>query len=428
VTLALELVRGPAATGTSVVWPVLQAAVAASALLVAWRRQRELELVPVVVLGVVFQLAWIGLHLAIGVPSDFDSAMIYGPQGTALLNGTYPASEYPPGAVILFALEALLGGGQARVSHAFVMVPFHLLLILAIWALRARWSAWFATVVALWPPIAFINEFKFDVVPAAFLVLGFVLALRGKWFLAGAILGLGAAVKWTPALVVAALALWLGTTGRARLAVAHATGGAIVFLAVYAPFLVWSPDEVLHAYSVQGTRGIIGESLPYVPLRALGLAEGALPWETAVVPGWANPVAIAVQGLAVLGTLAAVVATRRDARAAISIAAMTPVVFLVLNRVFSPQFLIVLLAAWFVAGSLMATTRTGQLVIGILVLGASLANTLVYPTLSRFWPYFSVILFMFALAATMWVFVRAGAFDALTRRSQEPHVPSRARV
>ena len=170
---------------------------------------------------------------------------------------------------------------------------------------------------------------------------------------------------------------------------------------------------MLYAYTTQGTRGIIGESLPYLPLRLFGLAQTALPWDASVVPGWANAAAIAVQGLAVLGTFAAVVARRSDPRAALSIAAMSPVVFLVLNGVFSPQFLIVLFAAWAVAGSLLAKTQADQLMLATLIFGASLANTLVYPTLSRFWPYFSGVLFAFALAATMWVFVRAGAFDTL---------------
>jgi hypothetical protein len=428
VTLALELLRGSAPTQTSVIWPVLQAGVAAAALVFAWRRQNALRLLPVAVLGVAFQLAWIGLHLALGVPSDFDSEHIYGPQGETLLHGTYPWSEYPAGAVLLFALEALLGGGQARVSHALLMVPFQLLLILGIWSLRTRWSSWFAAVAAFWPPNAFIAEFKFDVVPAALLVLGFVLARREAWFLAGAALGLGAAVKWTPALALAALALWLLTTGRPRSAAAHLAGGVGVFLAFNLPFLVWSPDKVLYAYTTQAGRGIIGESLPYLPLRLFGLAQTALPWDESVVPGWANAAAIAVQGLAVLGTFAAVVARRNDPRAALSIAAMSPVAFLVFNGVFSPQFLIVFFAAWAVAGSLLARTQADQLVLATLIFGASLANTLVYPTLSRFWPYFSGVLFAFALAATMWVFVRAGAFDTLAMRARERYVPRRARA
>jgi hypothetical protein len=118
--------------------------------------------------------------------------------------------------------------------------------------------------------------------------------------------------------------------------------------------------------------------------------------------------------MALIGTLAAVVVARSDSRAVLSIAAASPIVFLIFNRVFSPQFLIMLIAAWFVAGSLLARTRTDQLMLGGLVLCSSLANTLVYPTLPRLWPYFSALLFAFALAASAWVFVRA-----MSRRAEE---------
>jgi hypothetical protein len=416
VILALEYLRGKPPLYTSLAWPLLEAAVAASALVVAWRRQNELGVLPVVGFALAFQVAWIGLHLARGVPSDYDSQITYRDEGNALLHGRYPPSEYPPGAVLLFALDALLGGGQTRVSHAFVMVPFQLLLVLAIWSLRTPWSPWFATIAAFWPPDAFITEFKFDVVPAALLVLGIVFALRDRWFLAGVVLGLGTAVKWTPALAVAALALWLLTTARRGVAARLLAGAAIAFLTVNLPFLVWSPHQVLGAYSIQGPRGITGESLAYVPLKALDLAQVSRPWEAAAVPGWANAAAVAIQGMALIGTLAAVVAARRDSRAVLSIAAVSPIVFLVFNRVFSPQFLIMLIAAWFVAGSLLARTRTDQLMLGGLVLCSSLANTLVYPTLPRLWQYFSALLFAFALAATGWVFVRAMRFEPRAKR------------
>jgi hypothetical protein len=407
VILALEYLRGKPPLHTSPAWPLLEAAVAASALAVAWRRQNELGVLPVVAFALAFQVAWIGLHLARGVPSDYDSHITYRDEGNALLHGRYPSSEYPPGAVLLFALDALLGGGRTRVSHAFVMVPFQLLLVFAIWSLRTRWSPWFATIAAFWPPDAFITEFKFDVVPAALLVLGIVCALRGRWLLTGVVLGLGTAVKWTPALTVAALALWLLTTASRGLAARLLAGATIAFLAVNLPFLVWSPHQVLDAYSIQGPRGITGESLAYLPLNALGLAQVGRPWEAAAVPGWANAASVVVQGVALIGTLAAVVAVRGNSRAALSIAALSPAVFLIFNRVFSPQFLIMLIAAWFVAGSLLARTRTDQLMLGGLVLCSSLANALVYPTLPRPWPYFSALLFAFALAASGWVFMRA---------------------
>jgi hypothetical protein len=405
ITLLLEFFRGTSPLRTSPLWPLAEAAVAGAALLVAWQRQSELRLRATLALAGGYQLAWIALHLARGVPSDFDSQFTYSIEGNGLLHGTYH-SEYPPGAVLIFALDALLAGRHTRISHAFVMVPFLLLLVFAVWSLRTQWSAWFATVVGFWPANAFIVEFKFDVIPAALLVLAIVFALRERWLLAGVLLGLGAAVKWTPALTVAALFLWLVVERRHRSAVRLVCGAVVAFLVVNVPFLIWAPHQVLAAYTTQGGRGITGESLPYLPLRAFGLAHVSLLYASAVVPGWANPTAIVIQLLAVLGTLVAVVVVQGRPRAALSVAVIIPVIFLVFNRVFSPQYLIVLMAAWFVAGSLLARDRRDQLLLALLALCASVANHLVYPTYAWKWQLFSGFLFLFALAAIAWVLLR----------------------
>jgi hypothetical protein len=414
--LVLEALRGSEPVATSPIWPILQAAVAAAALVLAWQHQEQLRLPPLLALALAFHLGWIAVHLALGVPSDWDSRVIYPAQGNALLDGEYPRSEYPPGAVLLFGLEALLGDGEARVSNAFVMVPFQLATVGAIWALRTRWSAWFAAVVGLWPLNAFFWEFRFDVVPTALLVAGLVLAWRERWGLAGIALGLGAAVKWTPALAAAALALWLLTHGAARSGARHALAFAGTLVAVHVPFLLWAPGDVLHAYTEQGGRGITGESLPYIPLRVLGLASvpGEF-WDAADVPGWASAAAAVAQGLLLLAAFGLIVRFARSLRVAVAFAALLPVVFLIPNRIFSPQFLVVLLAAWAVAGALLSRSRIDQLAFCSAALAATLANALVYPTQSPDWFRFSAALFLFAIAASAWVVVRGATDRAVTR-------------
>src|SRR5690349_13024673 len=150
VVLVFEGFRGSQTVNTSPVWPVAQAAVAALAFALVWGRQEQLRLSRVLMVGLAFQLAWISLHLMLGVKSDSDSVVAYPHAGDALLAGSYPSSEYPPGAVLLFALDSLLsGGGDAdRVSHAFVMVPFQLVTVAAVWLLAPGRSRWLAAVVA----------------------------------------------------------------------------------------------------------------------------------------------------------------------------------------------------------------------------------------------------------------------------------------
>ena len=414
VVLALEGFRGSRTIGTAPTWPVLQAIVMAVALGVAWRRQELLRLRPLLAIALVFQLGWIVLHLSLGVQSDFESRDVYPREGNALLHGHYPDTEYPPGAVLLFAFEALASGGTShgvRVAHALAMVPFQLATVAGVWALRTTRSAWFAALVAVWPLNAFFWEFKFDPAPTAALVLGLVLALGERWLLSGVALGIGAALKWTPGLAALALVLWLLSSRRPRDAGRHAVGFAGAFLLLNVPFLVGWPHWFFHTYDVQGNRGISGESFPYLPLRFLGraqLAPGTEIWSDAVVPSWAKTASISLQLLCVLAIFAAAVLVRDRLRAGVAVAALAPVVFLLTNRAFSPQYLVPVLAAWAVAGALVVRGRREQAALALPMLGATLANVLVYPTVTpTYWWVCSGALFVLAFLATLWLLLRA---------------------
>lgn len=386
---------------------VLEAGVAGVALMIAWRRQTELRLIPILSVSLVFHLLLILVHLHVGSGGDYEPQTIYAPQGEALLAGDYPESEYPTGAVLLFAFEALVGGDDVGVSHAFLMVPFQLAIVLGIWSLRTRWSAWFAAFVGLWPLNEHFWEFRFDLAPTALLLLGLVLALRERWIPSGLLLGVGTAVKWTPALSVLTLALWLLWRGRPGRAAALVGAAVLAFLALTLPFLAWSPDEVVAAYTTQGGRDVTGESVFYPLLRLFGIARVESFYDAPLmVPGWVDGAMIAVQAIAVLGTVMCAVTVPR-LREATVLAAATPVVFLLTNRIFSPQFLVLLTVAWAFAGALVSSNRYDQLLIGGLAMVATLANILVYPTSLYHWLYASTVLFIAAFAATAWMLARA---------------------
>jgi hypothetical protein len=287
--------------------------------------------------------------------------------------------------------------------------------VLAVWLLKTRWSAWFAAVVALWPLNAFYWEFKFDPAPAAALAGGLVLAARGRWRWSAVVLGLGAALKWTPALAGLLLAIWLFAGGHRGRAARYVGLLALTFLLVHLPFLLIWPDEVFAAYEQQAGRGLTPESIFYIPLRTLGLASfpGQI-WHEAIVPGWANPTATAVQALALLAIALAVVRVKTSLSAGVAVAGMGPVVFLLTNRVFSPQFFVLFVAVWAVSGSLLARSSVDELGFGLVVFGATLANVLVYPVIVTHWGVFSALLFLLAFTATGWVLIRA--FDRCRSR------------
>lgn len=395
----------------SAAWIVLAAAVAAVAFLVAWRAQEQLRLVPLLGLTLAFNVAWIGVDLALGATS-VDSAVLYRIWGNSLLHGHYPDAQYPPAAVLLFAFDALLGGGPTRTAHAFVMVPFQLITVAAVWALRTRQSAWLAALVALWPLNAFSWEFRFDLVPTALLALGLLLALRERWALAGALLGLGAAAKWTPALACALLLVWLVAGRRWRPALRHLLAFVAVFVALHLPFLIWSPHHTLYAYRYFHSQGVTGESLWYLLLAPIGRATVSLQqfWLPAHVPHWVNPLTTVTQVVVLIALSVVAWRVRASARAGIAVAAMAPVFFLLLNRVFSPQYLVLMLAVWAIAGALLLQGRREQLALGLGVMAATTANALVYPYVlheGNLWRLASAGMFAVALALSVWIVLRA---------------------
>jgi uncharacterized membrane protein len=418
----------------SAAWVVLGAAASFAGVVIAWRSQERLRLLPILALSLAFQLAWIAIHLHLGVTS-LDSSVLYRRWGNALLHGHYPDAQYPPAAVLLFAFDALLGGGPTRTAHAFVMIPFQLVTVAAVWALRTRRSAWLAALVALWPLNAFSWEFRFDLVPTALLAVGLLYALRERWALSGALLGLGAAAKWSPALAVVLLAAWLVAGRRWRAAWVHVLAFAAVFAALHLPFLVWSPHDTLYSYRYFNGQGVTGESIWYLVLAPLGRATVPLDafWLPASVPGWTSSLTEVVQVVALLALCLAAWRVRTSLRAGVAVAAMGPVAFLLLNRVFSPQYLVLMLVAWAIAGALVLSGRLEQLTLGVAIMIATTANTLVYPhTLFQLnlWRAASGVVFLVGLAATAWIVVVAvrfaGAREAPEAAAASWPVPTRA--
>jgi glycosyl transferase family 87 len=381
-----------------------QAALAATGLAYGWWARERLRVGPLLVLAAAFPLLRAASHLHIGILTDSDPP-IFGAEGHVLLHGHYPRSEYPPGGVLLFALEDWLDPRHPATPNQLLMIPFQVGCVAAIWSLRTRLSAWLAAVVALWPLNAYYWEFKYDLVPAALLAAGLALALRRRWGLAGVALGIGTAAKWTPALAFVGLAVWC-LAGRSTRAAGRLTAGFVAAMAVLnLPFLAWAPGAVAAAYTRQGGRSITAESVWYLPLRWSGLTEPfrSIPLP-AGAPRWADVLAVAVQATLVLGTIASVWLVRANLPLGVAVAGLAPVVFLLTNRIFSPQFLVPILVAWAVALALVRVANREALLLTAAALVATTANAFVFPFVlpgpRDLWQVSSAVLFVLAFLVT----------------------------
>jgi hypothetical protein len=219
--------------------------------------------------------------------------------------------------------------------------------------------------------------------------------------------GVGATVKWTPLLAAPFLALHLARHRQwhslARLLFWHLAAIALLSL----PFALTNLDAFLLPYHAQGGRGMNGESVwalvAFLKDPSL-LKQVAAPW--GALPHEALPVSlmVGVQGVALgFAGLAALVRPPTIGRT-LALAALAPTLFLTLNRVFSPQYMLPISAGLLAAlAVLQPGAKVGPWLLALLAL-AQVSNLLVWPFgLQEGWIAASAVLFGCLLWLSGWV-------------------------
>ena len=269
--------------------------------------------------------------------------------------------EYPPGALPIFLLPALVTEDEDAYFWGFaaLMSLFGaagvLLTAASLRSLgrsaRARRSVLALVAVS---PIAFggVLLTRFDLVPAALVAAATWLLLTGRPRAAGIALGVGAAVKWYPLVLLPLLAIWVWRRhGRRTSVVACASALAVVALA-YLPFVLLAPADVGESVWRQVSRPLQIESLGAGALVLLHhLAGLEVVVETSYgsqnITGTAAAfvaVALAVAAIAALTWVWVAFARRPvDAELLVRIAAAALIALVAFGKVLSPQFLVWLL-------------------------------------------------------------------------------------
>ncbi|GIV95505.1 MAG: hypothetical protein KatS3mg057_0162 [Herpetosiphonaceae bacterium] len=181
--------------------------------------------------------------------------------GMALREIGLPEVEYPSGALLPWAMLSWMSG-NSREAFALLFPMLNIacdMLIVAalLWLLRAARSSAHApsTVLAAAPaglyafapllePFVFA---KYDSLPAALALGGLALFAARRPGLAGAALGLGATIKWTPLLAAPLLALHLIRERNWRELVLFTAGLLVSAAATSLPFALTNPAAFLLA-------------------------------------------------------------------------------------------------------------------------------------------------------------------------------------
>jgi hypothetical protein len=213
---------------------------------------------------------------------------VYATYGTKMLDGAVPyrdfAMEYPPGAVVMFVLPTtrVIAGGSTddlawtpvnaagrryyRGFESLVVLLMSTILFFTALTLRAlarptRMVILSLAVVASSPLlIGQVLTERFDVWPAALTSAALAAAIRGRYRAGGALLGLGAAAKIYPAILLPTLLLQAVRQRGTREALFAAGAAVGAAAAVLTPFAVASFPGTVRSFRVQFTGGLQIES------------------------------------------------------------------------------------------------------------------------------------------------------------------------
>jgi uncharacterized membrane protein len=260
--------------------------------------------------------------------------------------------EYPVLTGMLMWLVSRAGSLPAFIALSTVLMgiaAMAIALILNRWAGRRAWL-WAAA-----PALVHYLTYNYDALPALTVVAALALLLahdpvgvgRSRYLGAAAILGIGGGLKLYPLLFVLPLALWLlfGRPGavqpelRVRLGRALAAVGVAVgvFVAVNLPFAIANPQGWWLPFTFQAGRPIDATTL------SIWYFAGAA-WPSVSQAQWVllSSAATAV-GIAAAAGAGWLVGQRRGAYPLLGTCITVLIAYLLLNKVFSPQYILWLL-------------------------------------------------------------------------------------
>ncbi len=357
------------------------------------RRFTELAAVAAAAL---FLASWGVLHTAWYDEGEIVDTPVYLTYGNAIEDGEVPyrdiRPEYPPGALPVFVLPALVSDDEQGFRDAFEWlmaacgVAVVLLTGVALAGLRATRSrtVLVLALVASFPLLlGSVVLTRFDLWPAALVAGALAALIHGRHRLGFGVLGAAVAVKLYPAVLVPlAVAYVWRRRGRREAVLCLGVLAAVVAL-VFAPFLLVAPDGVAHSIGRQLSRPLqiesLGSALYLAVHHLLGLdVEMRSGHGSQNLHATGTGVAAVLLSLIQIGALVWIWLRRPEtAEELVRWSAAALVAFVALGKVLSPQFLI-----WLVPLVPLVAGLRGQHASKLLA-GALVLTQLWFP--SRYW-------------------------------------------
>lgn len=373
------------------------------------RKQSEAELFTFknILLLLIFSrlLLFLGKLMTSSITVDWDIERFF-LLGSELSGGHFPLAEYPPFAVFYFAFLNILSWNRLEIFR-FVFPWMNLLFEIGSLYFLIKIAKEFGneTIGKLLSVFYIINPFlsifwlsKFDIMPVFFLLASVYFLIRNRTATVALFLYTAILAKLFPAaLIPAVLFFYLFNRKRKSLLVFLTVIFGISGLTCLLIFLL-NKDALSYFVSFQGNRSIQAESIFFLPLNIFGshvaLSSGA-PWDEILSSAFGNKKVLVIQGFLSLFTFSLFLISRKFyLRKALFGGILTLVVFLLFNKVFSPQFFLFLFFSYLVLIGITKLNIRQLTVILTFIEIASAANFFVWPLFAFSWLGWSFVFFI----------------------------------
>ncbi len=361
--------------------------------MIAPRRFTELAALAAAAL---FLVSWAVTHTAWYDDNEIVDIPVYANYGNAIEDGAVPyrdiRPEYPPGALPVFVLPALLSDDEAGFRSVFELllalcgvatVLLTAVSLRGLGASRERTVGALALVAAFPLLLGSVVLTRFDLYPAALVAAALAALVHRRDRLGFGLLGAAVAVKLYPAVLVpVALGYVWRRRGRDEALICLAICAGVVAL-VFLPFLALAPDGVAHSIGRQLSRPLqiesLGSGLYLAAHHLVGLdVEMRSSHGSQNLYATGTVVTAVLLSLVQIGVLAWIWSRRPGStEELVRWSAAALVAFVALGKVLSPQFLI-----WLVPVVPLVAGRRG-LRASVLLAAALLVTQLWFP--SRYW-------------------------------------------
>lgn len=254
-------------------------------------------------------------------------------------------------------------GMTAVVYFDFVALGLAAAWLITVWAAMrlAGRRVWDALLVAV-SPLTVMHAFtNFDTIAIAFATTGLLAWSRRRPLLAGVLFGLGGAAKMYPLLLIAPLLLLCWRTGTLRTGFKTAAAAVVAYVVVNAPIGVLYPVGWSEFFRFNATRGADPESL----YNAISYFTGSKGLDGVLQPGQVPTVLNSVSAglfMACCAGIAWIGMTSRRRPRLPQLCFLVVSVFLLTNKVWSPQY-----SLWLVPLAVLARPRWRTLLTWMLV-------------------------------------------------------------